>query len=227
MSSFDVRKPIVELPDQDPEPQIPDDELVWTDAEAEQIEQYKAKYPDPKSAIMDVLWLAQEKYGWLPPEVIQLCADALDMDYSRAYGVATFYTQYYKEEQGTFVIDVCTCFSCQVVGGYDILHYLEEKLDIHNGETTDDGTFTVKEVECLGCCGSAPMLQVSNGPYVHNLTKEKVDRLIDTLRDGKMPEFTSVTLPQDEDEMGGNRRTDVNPEQVEPSQPPPRADATK
>ncbi len=227
MSSFDVRKPIVELPDQDPEPQIPDDELVWTDEEEEKIEQYKAKYPDPKSAIMDVLWLAQEKYGWLPPEVIQLCADALDMDYARAYGVATFYTQYYKEEQGTFVIDVCTCFSCQVVGGYDILHYLEEKLDIHNGETTDDGTFTVKEVECLGCCGSAPMLQVSNGPYVHNLTKEKVDRLIDALRDGQMPEFTSVTLPQDEDEMGGNRRTDVDSEQIESSQPPPRADATR
>lgn len=226
MSHFDIRKPIVGLPEQDPEPHFSEDELVWTEEERQQIEQAKAKYPDPKSAIMDVLWLAQEKFGWLPPEVIQLCADALDMDYARAYGVATFYTQYYKEEQGQFVLDVCTCFSCQMMGGYDILHYLEEKLDIHNGETTEDGMFTVKEVECLGCCGSAPMLQVTNGPYVHNLTKEKVDRLIEDLRAGKMPEFTSMTLPQDENEMGGNRRTDIDSEQAATYQTPPRAEAT-
>jgi NADH-quinone oxidoreductase subunit E len=114
-----------------------------------------------------------------------------------------------------------------MMGGYDIFHYLEEKLGIHDGETTDDGTFTLKEVECLGCCGSAPMLQVTNGPYVHNLTKKKVDRLIDDLRKGKMPAFTSVTLPQDEDELGGNRRTDVQPEQVETYQTPPRSEATE
>jgi NADH-quinone oxidoreductase subunit E len=174
-----------------------------------------------------VLWLAQEKFGWLPPEVIELCADTLDMDYARAFGVATFYTQYYKEKQGEYVLDVCTCFSCQMMGGYDIFHYLEEKLGIHDGETTEDGTFTLKEVECLGCCGSAPMMQVSNGPYVHNLTKEKVDQLIEDLRAGQMPAFTSVTLPQDEDEMGGNRRTDVQPEQVETYQTPPRSEATK
>jgi NADH-quinone oxidoreductase subunit E len=227
MSQFNVKRPIVGLPEQDPEPQFSDDELVWTDDEQAKIERWKGQYPDPKAAIMNVLWLAQEKFGWLPPEVIQLCADTLDMDYARAYGVATFYTQYYKEEQGEYVLDVCTCFSCQMMGGYDIFHYLEEKLGIHDGETTEDGTFTLKEVECLGCCGSAPMMQVSNGPYVHNLTKEKVDQLIEDLRAGQMPAFTSVTLPQDEDEMGGNRRTDVQPEQVETYQTPPRSEATK
>lgn len=227
MSQFNVQQPIVGLPEQDPEPHFSEDELVWTAEERAKIERWKGQYPDPKSAIMNVLWLAQEKFGWLPPEVIRLCADTLEMDYARAYGVATFYTQYYKEEQGQFVLDVCTCFSCQMVGGYDILHYLEEQLGIHDGETTDNGLFTVKEVECLGCCGSAPMMQISNGPYVHNLTKEKVDRLLAGLRAGKMPAFTSVTLPQDEDEMGGNRRTDVNPEQVETYVTPPRAEATE
>jgi NADH-quinone oxidoreductase subunit E len=225
MSQFDVQRPIVKLPEQQPEQQIPDEELVWTDEEQERIEARKAKYPDPKSAIMDVLWMAQEKYGYLPPEAIRLCADTLDMDYARAYGVATFYTQYYKEEKGKFVLDVCTCFSCQMMGGYDILHYLEEKLGIHKGETTDDGMFTVEEVECLGCCGSAPMMQVTNGPYVHNLTQDKVDALLDDLKDGKMPPFVSVTLPQDEDEMGGNRRSDV--EATETYQTPPRSEAVK
>jgi NADH-quinone oxidoreductase subunit E len=227
MSQFDIRKPIVGLPEQNPEPQVPDDELVWTDEEKEKIERWKSQYPTNEAAIMHVLWLAQEKYDWLPPEVIEFCADTLDMDYAQAYGVATFYTQYYKEEQGQFVLDVCTCFSCQMVGGYDILHYLEEKLGIHDGETTEDGMFTVKEVECLGCCGSAPMMQVANGPYVHNLTKEKVDRLLENLRQGQMPKFTSITLPQDEDEMGGNRRTDIDDDQIETYQTPPRSEATE
>ena len=225
MSHFDIQRPIVKLPDQQPEQQIPDEELVWTDEEQERIETYKSQYPDSDAAIMHVLWMAQEKYDYLPPEAIELCADALDMDYARAYGVATFYTQYYKEEKGKFVLDVCTCFSCQVMGGYDILHYLEEKLGVHKGETTDDGMFTVEEVECLGCCGSAPMLQVTNGPYVHNLTEEKIDALIEDLKDGKMPPFVSMTLPQDEDELGGNRRSDA--EATETYQTPPRSKTLK
>ena len=226
MSQFNIKRPIVGLPEQDPEPHFSEDELVWTKEEQATIEQSTAKYPDPHSAIMDVLWLAQEKFGWLPPEVIRLCADTLDMDYARAYGVATFYTQYYKEEPGKFVLDVCTCFSCQMMGGYDMFHYLEEKLGVHDGETTDDGMFTLKEVECLGCCGSAPMLQITNGPYVHNLTEEKLDRLIEDLRDDKMPAFTSMTLPQDEDELDGNRRTNLAPEEVETYQTPPRSKTT-
>ena len=225
MSGFDIKRPIVELPDQDPEQQIPDEELVWTDAEKEKIEVWKNQYAEPEAAIMKVLWLAQEKYDYLPPEVIRFCADTLDMDHARAYGVATFYTQYYKEEEGPFVLDVCTCFPCQFTGGYDILHYLEEKLGIHAGETTDDGMFTLQSAECLGCCGSAPMMQITNGVYCHNLTKEKVDAIIDGLENGEVPEFTSVTLPQDEDELGGNRRSDVA--RTETYQAQPRAEHTE
>ncbi len=166
-----------------------------------------------------VVWLALKKFGWLAPGVIYLVAETLEMSPATVYGVATFYTQYYKQEQGKYVLDVCTCFSCQVCGGYDILHYMEEKLGIEEGETTEDGMFTIREVECLGACGSAPMLEVSNGPYVHNLTKAKVDTLIENLRNGQVPEFTSVTLPQDEDDLGGNRRTDVS--NTESYQTPP------
>jgi NADH-quinone oxidoreductase subunit E len=119
MSSFDVQQPIVELPDQDPDPAFSDDELVWTDEEEAQIEAWKDQYPEDQAAIMKVLWLAQEKFGYLAPEVIQLCADTLDMTFTQAYGVATFYHQYFKEEKGTYVLDVCTCFTCQVCGGYE------------------------------------------------------------------------------------------------------------
>lgn len=210
----DITKEMAPLPDRTPEPVFSEDELVFTEEEKVKLARYKEQYPTAEGAVMRGLWLAQEKFGHLPPEVIQLVADALGIAYALAYGVATFYTQYYKKQMGRYVLDVCTCFSCQVCGGYDMLHYLEEKLGIHQGETTEDGLFSIQEVECLGACGSAPMLQVTNGPYVHNLTTEKLDALIDNLREGTMPPFVSVTLPQDEQEMNGNRRSDAEAEDV-------------
>ena len=197
------------LPGQEPERHFSDEELLWTTEEQQQINAWVAQYPTADGAVMKVLWLAQEKFAWLPPEVLRLVADTLDLPFSRVHGVATFYTQYYKHEMGRYVLDVCTCFSCQLCGGYDILHYLEEKLGIAKGETTPDGLFSIQEVECLGTCGSAPMLQVTNGPYVHNLTPEKCDRLLESLRKGELPPFVSVTLPQDEADLGGNRRSDA------------------
>ena len=207
------------VPGETPERTFSDDELVWTDEERTALDTFRAQYPTADGAVMKALWLAQRKYGWLPPEVLHLVADTLGVPYAKVYGVATFYTQYFKEKRGTYVLDVCTCFSCQVCGGYDMLHYLEETLGVPKGGTTEDGLFTIQEAECLGACGSAPMLQVTNGPYVHNLTTEKLDGLLATLRDGKELPFESVTLPQDEAELGGNRRTDA--EAVETYQTPP------
>jgi NADH-quinone oxidoreductase subunit E len=183
--------------------------LVWTDDERSRLEGFRSEYPTAEGPVMKALWLAQEKFGWLPPEVIRLVADTLGLPFAKVYGVATFYTQYFKEPKGTFVLDVCTCFTCQVCGGYDILHYLEEQLGIAPGETTADGLFTLQEAECLGACGSAPMLQVTNGPYVHNLTPAKCDTLVAGLRAGTMPPFESVTMPVDETELNGNRRSDA------------------
>ncbi|MDA1028285.1 MAG: NAD(P)H-dependent oxidoreductase subunit E [Bacteroidetes bacterium] len=205
-----IKHPFVDAPDRNPAPLIPGDQLVFTSEEKKQIQTWISRYPTADGAIMRALWLAQEKFSFLPPEVIKLVAEEVGIPYANAYGVATFYTQYFKEKKGKHVLDVCTCFSCQLCGGYDMLHYIEEKLGVHKGETTKDGLFTVQEAECLGACGTAPMLQITNGTFVHNLNKDKVDALLDALREGKMPAFTSVTLPQDEDEMGGNRRTDVN-----------------
>ena len=204
-----IKHPVVDMPERMPAPAIEADKLVFTDDEKKQMKTLVSRYTTADGAIMRGLWLAQEKFGFLPPEVIQLVADEIGIPYANAYGVATFYTQYFKQKKGKHVLDVCTCFSCQLCGGYDMLHYIEEKLGVHKGETTEDGLFTIQEAECLGACGSAPMLQITTGPFVHNLNKEKVDALLDALKEDKIPAFTSVTLPQDEDEMGGNRRTDV------------------
>jgi NADH-quinone oxidoreductase subunit E len=198
----------VQIPEE-PKGEIAGNLLVFNEEELGRIDGFKAKYERVQGAIMPTLWLAQEKFGYLPPEVIELVADTLELPYAHVYGVATFYTQYFKEKMGTHVLDMCTCFSCQVVGGYDMLHHVCEKLGIHEGETTEDGMFTIRQAECLGACGSGPMLQVTNGPYVYNLTPGKLDKLIDDLRNGDIPEYVSVTLPQDEDDMGGNRRSDI------------------
>ncbi len=209
MADF-IKNPVVPLPDQHPEPHFSPEELTFNQEEQALLDRFKQQYPTPEGAVMKALWLAQEKFGFLPPEVIRLVAAELGISYALAYGVATFYTQYFKEQKGKYVLDVCTCFSCQLCGGYDMLHYLEEILGIHRGETTPDGLFTIQEAECLGACGSAPMLQVTNGHYVHNLTPEKLSRLVADLREGREPGFVSVTLPQDADDLGGNRRSDAD-----------------
>jgi len=161
----------------------------------QEIEKIKAKYPEVMPATLPVLWLAQNKFGHVEPEVQRLVANTLGLPEAHVHGVASFYTQYYKEKKGKHVLDVCTCLSCQLCGGYDMLHYIENKLGIKAGETTEDGMFSVQEVECLGACGYAPMLQVTNDKHVNNLTEEKIDKLIDTLKNDEEPEYEKIEMP--------------------------------
>ena len=174
----------------------------------QQIEQIKARFETRMSATLPVLWLAQNKFGHVKPEVQRLVAETLELPEAHVHGVATFYTQYYKEETGKYVLDVCTCLSCQLCGAYDIVDYLKEKLDIDIGETTDDGMFTLNEVECLGACGYAPMMQITNERYVNYLTREKVDEVLDSLKEGQLPDFEQMRMPQHVDAEQGNSTTD-------------------
>jgi NADH-quinone oxidoreductase E subunit len=167
----------------------------FTKEDLEEIERIKAKFPEVKPATLPVLWVAQNRFGHVEPEVQRLVADTLGLPEAHVHGVATFYTQYYKEKKGKYVLDVCTCLSCQLCGGYDILHYLEDKLGIKKGETTGDGKFTLNEVECLGACGYAPMLQITNDRYVNHLTKEKVDNMLEKLNKDELPEYEQIEMP--------------------------------
>lgn len=167
----------------------------FTAEDLQEIEVIKAKFPTNKAATLAVLWVAQRRFGHVEPPIQRLVAHTLDLPESHVYGVATFYTQYYKERKGKYVIDVCTTTSCQLCGGYDVLAYLEKKLGIQTGETTEDGMFSLQSVECLGACGYAPMMQVNNDVHVNNLTEEKIDEVIEMLKAGKLPEHESVGMP--------------------------------
>jgi NADH-quinone oxidoreductase E subunit len=167
----------------------------FTKEDLEEIEKIKAKYPEVKAATLPALWVAQNRFGHVEPDVQKLVAETLGLPEAHVHGVATFYTQYYKEEKGKFVLDVCTCLSCQLCGGYDILEHFENRLGIKKGETTEDGMFTLNEVECLGACGYAPMMQVTNDKYVNNLTPEKADELLEKLKKGEELEYEQIEMP--------------------------------
>ena len=167
----------------------------FTKEQLKEIEALKAKYPEVQAVTLPVLWIAQDSFGHVNPDVQALVARTLELPESHVHGVAEFYTQYFKEPKGNHVLDVCTCLSCGLSGGMDIVRHLEKRLGINVGETTADGQFTLQEAECLGACGYAPMMQITNDVYVNHLTPEKVDKVLDQLISGSTPDFESIAMP--------------------------------
>ena len=145
------------------------------------IEEILPKYPSKKPAVMPVLYLAQEQNGWISQEVMEEVARVLEMHPEEVLGVVTFYTMYHQKPMGKFHIQVCTNVSCMLRGAYDIYDRVKEKLGIENMEITKDEMFSIEEVECMGSCGSAPMIAV-NEDYYENLTKEKALEIIKSLK---------------------------------------------
>jgi NADH-quinone oxidoreductase subunit E len=144
-----------------------------------------ARYPPDKkkSALIPVLHLAQDAFGgWLSPEAMQYVAEVLDIQDIEVYEVASFYSMFNLKKRGNCLIEVCHTSSCWLMGAEDIVRHIQKRLGIKVGETTPDGIFTLKTVECLGACGYAPMFQV--GDTFHEfLTIEKVDALIDGFKE--------------------------------------------
>ena len=139
-----------------------------------------SRYPQgqEKSALLPILHLAQAEHGWLSVEVMDRVAEILRIQPIEVYEVASFYSMFHTEPVGKCLIEVCRTSSCWLRGANDIITYLEHKLAIKVGETTPDGKFTLKAVECLGSCGTAPMLQIGEKFY-ENLTLEKLDQIIE------------------------------------------------
>lgn len=143
-----------------------------------------ARYPDgkQKSALLPVLHLAQDSFGgWLSSETMDYVAELLHITPIEVYEVATFYSMYNLKPVGKYMFEVCQTGPCMLRGSDDIVAYINEKLGIKPGETTADGMFTLKTVECLGACGYAPMMQLGKN-YREHLTKEKVDSIIEECR---------------------------------------------
>ena len=135
-----------------------------------------------KSAILSVLHLVQDELGWVSVGAMNRVAQILDIEPIEVYEVATFYTMFHLHPVGKNVLEVCRTGPCQLVGSDDLITYIEQKLDIKVGETTKDGMFTLKTVECLGACGYGPMLMCKYHFY-ERLTKEKVNEMLDAMRE--------------------------------------------
>jgi NADH-quinone oxidoreductase subunit E len=143
-----------------------------------------ARYPEgkQKSALLPVLHLAQEENnGWLSAEAMDYVTELLRLKPVEVYEVATFYSMYNLKPVGKYIFEVCQTGPCMLNGSDNIIAYIREKLGIEVGQTTTDGLFTLKTVECLGACGYAPMMQLGKF-YKEHLTKEKVDQIIEECR---------------------------------------------
>jgi len=157
---------------------------MFSEQKLKEVDQIIARYPagKQKSALLPVLHLAQQEFGgWLDVPVMDYVASLLKLEPIEVYEVATFYSMYNLKPVGRYMFEVCQTGPCMLKGSDDIIHYIYEKLGIKPGETTKDGLFTLKTVECLGACGYAPMMQMGK-TYREHLTKEKVDTIIDECR---------------------------------------------
>jgi len=153
------------------------------------------RYPEGKhkSALLPILHIAQAEFGgWLSPETMDYVASILNIKPIEVYEVASFYSMYNLKPVGKCLLEVCRTGPCALNGAEDLIEYLEKKLNIKVGETTADGMFTLKAVECLGSCGTAPLLQCG-ASYHENLTMEKVDKLLEDYRAaGKQRSYTDM-----------------------------------
>ncbi|MFN5649278.1 MAG: NADH-quinone oxidoreductase subunit NuoE [Sphingobacteriales bacterium] len=159
--------------------------IQFSEATKKEAERLIARYPDgkQKSALIPLLHLAQEEFGgWLSPDAMDYVAGLLKLEAIEVYEVATFYSMFNLKPVGHYVFEVCQTGPCMLRGSDNIIDYIKATLQIGVGETTKDGMFTLKTVECLGACGYAPMMQLGKH-YREHLTKEKVDAIIQECRD--------------------------------------------
>lgn len=145
-----------------------------------QIDREIAKYPadQKQSAVMSALRIAQVEKGWLATETMDFIAHYLGMPAIAVYEVASFYNMYELHPVGKYKITLCTNLPCALMGADDIAQHLKSKLGIEFGETTDDGRYTLKQAECMGSCGDAPLFTINNHKMIGFLTPEKVDQIL-------------------------------------------------
>lgn len=158
--------------------------MKFNDTQMAEFNRLVARYPQgkQKSALLPVLHLAQDSFGgWLSSDTMDYVAELLQIDPIEVYEVATFYSMYNLKPVGKYLFEVCQTGPCMAKGSDNIIDYIKEKLDIKVGETTKDGLFTLKTVECLGACGYAPMMQMGK-TYREHLTKERVDAIVEECR---------------------------------------------
>jgi len=178
------------------------------------------RYPVAKSATIPLLHLAQEQDGYVADDAMEHIAELVGTTPAQVLGTCSFYEMFKREPVGTYLVNICTNISCQIMGGEELLHHAEHSLGIKAGSTTPDGLFTIEDVECIAACTEAPCLQV-NYRYRHKITLEEFDQLIEDLRASKLsdeipPHGTLARTRQHipEDRRAGNALPAGEPEPV-------------
>lgn len=150
-------------------------------AARKEFESLLTRYPTKEAALLPTLWLVQRQEGWISEEAMEYVAGLLGISPVKVYSVVSFYTMYYTRPMGRHVIQVCKTLSCALLGALDIVKQIEERTGTSVGETSADGRYSLRTVECLGSCGTAPMMQV-NDEYHENLTPQRVDELLAAMK---------------------------------------------
>ncbi len=155
--------------------------MTLSEAHLQKLEELKKRYQHPQSAVIDALWMWQEEHGWISEEGMIYVAEKLGIPYHHVYGVVTFYSMFNRKQVGRHKIEVCTNVSCMLRDSGKILRHIEDSLHIRVGETTPDKKFTLVEAECLGSCGTAPVMQIGE-TYHENLDETRVDAILRSLK---------------------------------------------
>lgn len=155
-----------------------------TDANEATAREILGRYPRPKSAMIPLLHLAQEQDGYVSEDAMTHIAELTGTTPAEVLGTCSFYEMFKREPVGKYVVNICTNISCQIMGGEELLHHAESTLGIKGGSTTEDGLFTIEDVECIAACTEAPCLQV-NYRYFHKISHDQFDDLVADLRDGR------------------------------------------
>ncbi len=153
---------------------------MFSSAQLQRIEELKKRYEQPQSVVLEALWMWQDTHGWISEEGMKAVAGVLGVPVHQVFGVVTFYTMFNRAPVGRHKIEVCTNVSCMLRGSDRILEHLTRRLGIPVGGSTAEGKFTLVEAECLGSCGTAPMMQIGD-EYYENLDEAKVDTILNGL----------------------------------------------
>jgi NADH-quinone oxidoreductase subunit E len=152
-----------------------------SEASVQRVEALKMRYQKPQSVVLEALWMWQDEHGWISEEGMKEIASLLGIPAHHVFGVVSFYTMFNRKPVGKHKIEVCTNVSCMLRNSDRILTHIQKRLQIGVGETTPDKKFTLVEAECLGSCGTAPMMQIGD-EYYENLDESKVDKILNQLK---------------------------------------------
>lgn len=190
--------------------------IAWAKGRAEAAQRILGSYPDRRSAVMPLLYVAMAEYGYVSEQAMRDVAELTGLTPVQVSSVASFYTMYKREPVGRYLVSVCTSISCHLLGGQEVLSAVQNETGVPHGETGEDGTFSVEHVECIGACGGAPAVQV-NYELIEGVTPAKATELCQWLR-------ATEPDPLLGDEMqalfGGQRSFDWGPSEIEGARQP-------